>query len=63
VAPAQCLYVGDARRDIEAGRAAGMKTLVALFGYLAEDDRPQDWGADGLINHPLDILPWFGARA
>jgi phosphoglycolate phosphatase len=62
VDPAACLYVGDARRDIEAGRAAGMKTLVALFGYLAEDDRPQDWGADGLINHPLDILPWFDAR-
>jgi 2-phosphoglycolate phosphatase len=63
VAPAHCLYVGDARRDIEAGRAAGMKTLVALFGYLGTDDRPQEWDADGLIDHPLDILPWLNGHA
>ncbi len=53
-----CLYVGDAQRDIEAGRRAGMKTLVALFGYLEHDDRPQDWQADGLIQHPAEILHW-----
>ena len=63
VAPSHCLYVGDARRDIEAGRAAGMRTLVALFGYLGEDDRPHEWAADGFIDHPLDILPWLDGHA
>ncbi|HFD79296.1 MAG TPA: phosphoglycolate phosphatase [Gammaproteobacteria bacterium] len=58
--PAHCLYVGDAERDIEAGRRAGMATLVALFGYLLEDDRPQDWGASGLVRHPAEILEWLG---
>lgn len=63
IAPERCLYVGDARRDVEAGRAAGMRTLVALFGYLGTDDRPHEWEADGLIDHPLDILPWLNAHA
>jgi len=55
----QCLYVGDAQRDIEAGRNAGMTTLVALFGYIGVDDRPDHWGADGLINTPHEILDWI----
>ncbi len=55
----QCLYVGDAQRDIEAGRRAGMKTLVALFGYLDGEDDPGAWQADGLIRHPAEILPWL----
>lgn len=63
VAPEQCLYIGDAQRDIEAGRAAGMKTLVAMFGYLGEDDRPHEWDADGMIDDPLDILDWVNAHA
>ena len=54
--PEQTLYVGDAERDIEAGRNAGMHTLVALFGYLMEHDRPENWGADALIEQPADIL-------
>jgi len=56
--PEQTLYVGDAERDIEAGRNAGMHTLVALFGYLMEHDRPQDWGADALVEQPADILQY-----
>jgi len=63
IAPEHCLYIGDARRDIEAGRAAGMKTLVALFGYLGDDDSPHEWDADGSIDDPLDILDWFNAHA
>lgn len=59
IAPARCVYVGDAERDIIAGRRAGMPTLVALFGYLAVDDRPEDWQADGLVEHPLAILDWL----
>jgi phosphoglycolate phosphatase len=52
----QCIYVGDAERDVQAGRAAGMKTVVALFGYLAETDRPREWGADALIETPAALL-------
>ena len=58
--PAQCLYVGDAERDIEAGRRAGMRTLVALFGYISKEERPERWGADGLIRAPREILDWLG---
>lgn len=56
VQPQQCLYIGDAARDIEAGKAAGMRTAIALYGYLGEEDDPQSWGADLMIEHPLDIL-------
>jgi len=58
-APQDCLYIGDAARDIEAGRAAGMKTLVALFGYIGKQDHPETWGADGMIRHPSEILDWL----
>jgi phosphoglycolate phosphatase len=56
VNPALCWYVGDAERDIQAGKAAGMRTVVALYGYLAETDQPAAWGADKTINEPLDLL-------
>lgn len=55
----ECLYVGDAERDIEAGRRAGMQTLVALFGYIDDSDSPGDWGADGLVKTPEAILQWL----
>ncbi len=55
----QCLYVGDAQSDIEAGQRAGMKTLVALFGYLPPHENPEDWGADGMIDHPGAVLDWI----
>lgn len=51
-----CLYVGDAERDIEAGRSAGMKTVVAMYGYIDESDRPEEWGADFSIAHPVDLI-------
>jgi phosphoglycolate phosphatase len=54
----ECLYVGDAKRDIEAGHNAGMATLVALFGYIADEDDPHSWGADALIETPEQILDW-----
>lgn len=57
--PKNCIYVGDAERDIVAGKAAGMKTAVALFGYLSEADRPDDWGADCQINRPLELLQFI----
>ena len=57
--PQECIYVGDAQRDIEAGRRAGTKTLVALFGYISEQQPPLQWGADGLVDAPQDIIHWL----
>ena len=57
--PEQCLYVGDAERDIQAGKQAGMKTLIALFGYIGRSETPDRWGADGMIRTPIDVLDWI----
>lgn len=59
----ECLYVGDAKRDIEAGHNAGMATLVALFGYIGDEDDPHTWGADALVETPEGILGWLAGRA
>lgn len=59
VNPQACWYVGDAERDIQAGKAAGMQTVVALYGYLGVDDQPAEWGADVLVNTPLELLGLF----
>jgi 2-phosphoglycolate phosphatase len=63
--PDRVVYIGDARRDIEAGRSAGTRTLAAGYGYVADDDPVESWGADGAIEHPLEVLEWLdaGARA
>lgn len=55
VAPERCVYVGDARRDIEAGRAAGMATVAAAYGYIRPADDPGTWNADALIRRPRDV--------
>ncbi len=62
VAPARCAYVGDDLRDIQAGKAAGMVTVAAAYGYCGEEDPPEAWGADYLIRHPEELLPLL-ARA
>ena len=62
VPAAGCVFVGDAQRDIDAARGAGMLALGARFGYLGVDDRPQDWLADGWLDTPTDLLPYFGLR-
>jgi 2-phosphoglycolate phosphatase len=59
----ECIYIGDAQRDIEAGRNAGMKTLVALFGYIDKSESPEDWQADHMINTPDEILDWIERQA
>lgn len=56
VNPRQCMYIGDAERDMEAGRAAGMKTVLAMYGYLDEQDQPDHWQADATIDQPLDLI-------
>lgn len=55
VEPAQCVFVGDDRRDIEAGRAAGTRTVVAAWGYLPPDEDITSWGADARIDAPADL--------
>jgi len=51
----RCVYVGDAPRDIEAGRAAGMVTIAAAYGYIRPSEDPYSWGADAVIRRPNDL--------
>ncbi len=60
-APACCVYVGDAERDVAAGRAAGMRTLVAAYGYLAPDDEPARWQAHAILDSPQALARWLAA--
>ncbi len=60
VKPENCIYIGDAERDIQAGNAAGMQTAVALFGYIDVTDKPYDWGADVMLKKPEDLLDLMG---
>lgn len=59
--PAAGLYVGDHERDISAGRAAGMYTVAAAYGYLAADDPAQRWGADMIIDDAQALTRWLQA--
>jgi 2-phosphoglycolate phosphatase len=59
VDPSNVLYVGDAEIDIIASHAAGVTSLAALYGYITEDDNPQNWKAHGYINHPSELLEWL----
>ncbi|MEY8688947.1 MAG: HAD family hydrolase [Leptothrix sp. (in: b-proteobacteria)] len=54
--PAHCAYVGDDLRDVEAGRAAGMATIAAAWGYLGTGEPIERWGADHLIREPHELL-------
>jgi N-acetyl-D-muramate 6-phosphate phosphatase len=56
---ADFLYVGDAERDIVAGRAAGMCTVAVRFGYLADGEDPAAWGPDGIVDSPAELLDWL----
>ena len=53
--PQQTIYAGDAARDIEAGRAAGMATIAAAYGYVTDDDDPASWGADEIASDTADL--------
>ncbi|VAW53106.1 Similar to phosphoglycolate phosphatase, clustered with ubiquinone biosynthesis SAM-dependent O-methyltransferase [hydrothermal vent metagenome] len=57
--PEECLYVGDARRDIEAGQNAGMKTIIAEYGYIADSENTKDWQADHSIQTPSQLLNYL----
>jgi len=54
--PARCIYVGDDERDVVAGRAAGMGTVAATYGYLGGNAAAAPWGADAHITSPLELL-------
>ena len=60
IAPESCIYVGDDERDIQAGRAAGMKTVAACYGYLGAKADTSHWGADAQINSPFELLKLLG---
>ena len=51
-----CLYIGDDPRDIEAGNAANMTTVIAKYGYISDNSNLESWMADSMIDHPTQIL-------
>jgi N-acetyl-D-muramate 6-phosphate phosphatase len=63
LSPAECIYIGDAERDVLAAHAAGMRVYVAMFGYIPAQERPREWPATGWLDGPeavaqlLDALP------
>jgi len=59
-APDCCLYAGDALRDAQAARAAGMIGLGARYGYLGAHDDPDDWPVSAWIDSPIELLEWVG---
>jgi N-acetyl-D-muramate 6-phosphate phosphatase len=61
VGPDECIYVGDAQRDVQAAHAAKMPALVASYGYLLADEDATAWGADAYLSRPLDLLDWLEA--
>ena len=60
VQPEHCVYVGDAERDIQAGRAAGMTTVVAAYGYISAEEDPRQWQPHGVVQAPDELLHWVG---
>jgi N-acetyl-D-muramate 6-phosphate phosphatase len=63
VAPIRCIYVGDDERDVMAGKAAGMGTVAASYGYLGSKGEVASWGADAAVSRPLEILSLLKSRA
>jgi phosphoglycolate phosphatase len=61
VTPGECIYVGDAERDVQAAHAAGMVALVANYGYLRADEDSSVWGGDAYLEQALDLLGWLDA--
>jgi N-acetyl-D-muramate 6-phosphate phosphatase len=60
--PRQCAYLGDAERDVQAARNAGMIPLVAGFGYLNDGEDPAAWQPDAVFGRPHELLHWLGLR-
>jgi N-acetyl-D-muramate 6-phosphate phosphatase len=60
--PQRAIYVGDDRRDIQAGQAAGCMTVAVSYGYLGHSGPLESWGADLIIDHPTELADYL-ARA
>ena len=56
--PETTIYVGDARTDMMASKAAGARFIAALYGYISAEEDPYSWQADGYIKSPLEIMQW-----
>lgn len=63
MAPADCLYLGDDMRDMQAARAAGMPGIIASYGYIGENATVEGWQAQGSIDSPGELLHYLGAAA
>jgi 2-phosphoglycolate phosphatase len=61
VSSGECIYVGDAERDVQAAHAAGMPALVANYGYLRAGEDTSAWQGDGYLQKALDLLSWLDA--
>lgn len=61
--PRECVYLGDAERDVQAARNAGMIPLVAGFGYLDEGEDPSAWRPEAVLGQPAELLDWLGLRS
>ena len=63
ISSAQAVYIGDARNDVLAARAADMQCLVAGYGYIPESENLTSWRADYIANSPADISRWLSSQA
>jgi phosphoglycolate phosphatase len=54
--PAQCWYVGDDLRDVQAAHAAGMRSVAVKYGYLGTGSAPREWNAHAVIAYPMDLI-------
>jgi len=57
--PENCIYVGDAKQDIEAANTAGMYSLIALYGFIGDKEDVNKWNASAMISSPLDIVEYL----
>jgi len=60
--PHNTVYIGDHRRDIEAGNHANMQTIAVLYGYIDENDPAESWKADILVDTVIQLTSWFGQQ-
>lgn len=63
VDPAGCVFVGDDKRDVVAGRAAGMQTIAVRYGYLGDGEPIENWGADHIFDDVEEITDWINRSA
>ena len=61
--PTETAYIGDAKRDIEAGKNADMYTVAARYGYISDDMDLDTWGANRIVDSPTEILEWLTNQA